>query len=206
MLLALVDANYRFLYIDVGAYGRNSDGGVYNASSLSRALETNAIDMPSPDRLGATDIISPYTIIADDAFPLKTYLMKPYSQRGLQPNQIIFNYRLSRARRIVENAFGHICQRFRVLRQPIQLAPHKVEIVVFAICCLHNYLLRDVQSETVYLEDADKPEPLPASILPLAQQGGNRATFDAYEVRDTLCKYVNGAGSVPWQAERAIEL
>ena len=48
----------------------------------------------------------PNTIVADDAFPLKDYLLKPYSQTGLIIQNRVFNYRLSRARRIFENAFG----------------------------------------------------------------------------------------------------
>lgn len=48
----------------------------------------------------------PFMIVVDDAFPLNKHIMKPYSQVGLTPESRIFNYRLSRARRIVENAFG----------------------------------------------------------------------------------------------------
>ena len=39
VLLALVDANCKFMYVDVGCNGRISDGGVYGSSSLSKAIE-----------------------------------------------------------------------------------------------------------------------------------------------------------------------
>jgi hypothetical protein len=53
-------------------------------------------------------------IVGDDAFPLKPYLMKPYPNRNLGITQRVFNYRLSRVRRIVENVFGILTSRFSV--------------------------------------------------------------------------------------------
>ena len=57
-------------------------------------------------------------------------MLKPYSQNGLTPEKRIFNYCLSRARRVVENAFGILANRFRVFLTPINLAPEKVEIII----------------------------------------------------------------------------
>ena len=53
--------------------------------------------------------------------------------------QRVFNYRLSRARRTVENAFGILANRFRVFITPIALSPEKVETITLAGCVLHNY-------------------------------------------------------------------
>lgn len=53
----------------------------------------------------------PYSIVADDAFPPNTWLLKPYPHRLMTPEERVFNYRLSRARRIVENAFGILAHR-----------------------------------------------------------------------------------------------
>jgi hypothetical protein len=201
VLLALVDAKYRFLYVDVGCFGRISDGGVFSNSNLFAALENNSLNIPPPSSITNSNIVTPYTIVADDAFPLKKYLLKPYSQQNLIPKQRIFNYRLSRARRVSENVFGHIVQRFRILRQPIQLEPEKVEIITMAICCLHNFLLRDVKSQTAYLDDiVEQMNPLQA----LAQQGSNHSSAGAQEVRDVLCNYFSSEqGAVSWQDERA---
>lgn len=111
--MALVDSNYRFLYVDVGCNGRISDGGVFGGCSLQDALEKRTSNIHAP--LPESDQLAPYCIVADEAFPLKEYLMKPYPNRRLSVEQRIFNYRLSRARRVVENAFGILANCFRVL-------------------------------------------------------------------------------------------
>ena len=56
VLLAVVDANYKFIYVNVGCYGRISDGGVFKNSSLSSALEENLLEVPSPRQLTVTTI------------------------------------------------------------------------------------------------------------------------------------------------------
>ena len=195
--MALVNADYRFTYVDIGAYGRTSDGGVYNNCALSKALENSQLNIPSPSPIAGTNHISPYVIVADDAFALKPYLMKPYAMRNLTPTQRVFNYRLSRARRVVENAFGQLSQRFRVFGRPIPLAPIKVEKIVMASCCLHNYLLRDTQSQAVYMahDECFSATSSQAVFTPLAHQ-----------VRDTLCQYFNSEGSLDGQERRSLEL
>ena len=115
VLLAIVDANYKFLYVDVGCNGRISDGGVFRNSSFSTAMERNVLGIPPPRMVGST--VLPYVIVGDDAFPLKENLMKPYPFRGLSKERRITNYRISRARRVSENAFGILANRFRVFLQ-----------------------------------------------------------------------------------------
>ena len=77
-----------------------SDGGVFRNSSLSNALSLNTLNIPLSD----TESL-PYVVVADDAFPLKTYMMKPYAFKNLCTEKRVFNYHLSRARYAVENAF-----------------------------------------------------------------------------------------------------
>ena len=69
----------------------------------------------------------PYVIVADNAFPLKQYILKPYSQTELTRKRRIFNYRLSHDHQVVENAFGILANWFRVFMTPIALVPEKVK-------------------------------------------------------------------------------
>ncbi len=82
-----------------------------------------------------------YHVVGDDAFPLSTRSMKPYPYRNLEKENRIFNYRLSRARRVIENAFGILAHRWRVFLTTIKLSPEKVTDVIFAAWCLHNLMI-----------------------------------------------------------------
>ena len=152
VLMALVDASYRFIYIDVGNYGRVSDGGVFNNCTLSMALEKNTLNFPKDRQPPGWPMALPYVVIADDAFALKSNIMKPYGSHGLTVDQRIYNYRLSRARRVAENAFGIMCSRFRIFGKPIELSADKAKIITIAACCLHNLLLRNASSASSYAQ------------------------------------------------------
>lgn len=139
--MAIADASYKFLYIDVGSNGRISDGGVFRKSTFNEGLQNNKLNLPMPKPLPFRNVPVPYVIVADDAFALTPNILKPFSARNMNAIQRVFNYRLSRARRVIENAFGILCARFRVMRSPIKLEPYKTTQVTLACCALHNYLM-----------------------------------------------------------------
>ena len=93
--------------VDIGANGSNSDCAVFNDSDLKDGFDSDDIGLPPADHLPNNYIDVLYYMLGDDAFSLRTWMMKPYSRCGLSDEERIFNYRLSCARRIVENAFGN---------------------------------------------------------------------------------------------------
>ena len=97
--------------------------------------------MPALAPLPGTDIILPHVIVADDAFPLRKNIMKPFSTRNQPAPNRIFNYYLSRARRVVENAFGAFEPGLSHLQKAHLIKSKKVETIVLATCVLHNFLL-----------------------------------------------------------------
>ena len=76
VLMALVDANYRFLWVELGGYGAMSDGQIFNNSELKECLEDGSINFPDPDPLPYDDEDTPFFLLGDDAFALKTFMMK----------------------------------------------------------------------------------------------------------------------------------
>ena len=140
VLLAIVDANYSFLWCKVGANGSSSDARVFNESTLRGALEDNTIGFPAPDPLPGDDRNFPYFIVGDDAFPLRKWLLKPYSRRAMTHKERVMNYRTSRARRVVENGFGILAHRWRCLLTTLLLEPDRVIRVVLGCLTLHNWL------------------------------------------------------------------
>ena len=72
-----------------------------------------------------TKIKCPYVVTAGDVFPLRYYVMKSHSGRYLENATRIFNYKLSRARRVSENTFGISTARWRVFKRLIDAIPER---------------------------------------------------------------------------------
>ena len=98
------------------------------------------IHFPPDSFLPGTNELFPYYMVADEAFPLKKWIMRPYPGQSPTFKERIFNYRLSRARRIVENAFGILAYRWRIFRRQIETTPTHAIKLVKACLALHNYL------------------------------------------------------------------
>ena len=91
VLLALVDAQYNFITVDVGAYGKSSDGGIFANSGLGKALQRGTLSVPGNATLPGTNSKAPYVMVGDEAFLLKTYLMRPFPGQDLDNSRRVFN-------------------------------------------------------------------------------------------------------------------
>ena len=113
VMLAVVDSDYKFMYVDVGAVGAESDAGIFAQSQLASLLENHQANFPPAEPLQGEPSGNPcpYFLLGDDAFALREWMMKPFPSRGLTVAERVFNYRQSRARRVVENAFGILANR-----------------------------------------------------------------------------------------------
>lgn len=211
VLMAMVDSDYRFTYVNIGAPGSCSDGGVLRETGLFKALDNGTAGLPPDEPLPGHDTPMPYAIVGDDAFALRSWLMKPHPHRGMTKEQRIFNYRLSRARRVVENAFGILSNRFRFLHKPMEVTPERAKKMIMCACVLHNFLsLRKPRqfAAEVDTENPDTHEVQPGTwrvelanntLTNLQALAGNTSSKAGKEQREYLTWYYNTIGAVPWQ-------
>ena len=217
ILLAAVGPQYEILWADVGANGRVSDGTVWQKCALKQALtaDGNPLNLPQPKPLPGRSKPVPFVLTGDDAFALTKYMMKPYPQSGLDTEKRIFNYRLSRNRRISENAFGIMANRWRILRSAIPLSPDKVTQLTLGIITLHNFLIHSPDSVATYIPSnlvdvEDKAtgvmspglwrnDPSPSSWITYKPTRSNNYSGDAKAIREEYLQYFNNEGVVHWQ-------
>ena len=213
LLFAMVDADYKFVWCDIGAKGAASDAQVFAACELRHYLETNQLPVPDAEPLPHDTEDVPYFLVGDDAFPLRTFLMKPYGRRGLSREERLYNYRLSRARRVVENAFGILANRFQVLLTTMQHNPETVKMIVHTCVLLHNLMRTRYPHMQNQLVDNDRRGQLVPGAWrrgrnlddTLVPRGRNLANTEGKAQRNLLKHWVNSeAGSVHWQNDMIV--
>lgn len=112
-------------------------------SEIGRHLINNTLNLPSPRSIVENGPQLPFVLVGDEAFALTSFMMRPYPRaNNLNLQKKVFNYRLSRARRIVECAFGIFTARWRIFRRPLSTNIHNAISIVKATVCLHNFLMQ----------------------------------------------------------------
>ncbi|XP_017154003.1 putative nuclease HARBI1 [Drosophila miranda] len=210
IMLALVDAQHRFLYVDASSPGGATDA--FTGSTLYNGLESNLLNIPHEKPLLGLDEELPHVVLADKGFELQPWLMKQHEIPSTIEKKI-FNYRLNRAHRVVVNALGIMSSRFRALQTEIKLEASMVEKLVIATSILHNFLVRE---EPEYLKGLEKEDTDLVTLIPgewrkntlfmeLAPHGApiqlDGSENVACSIRDGFTMYLNASGAVPWQID-----
>lgn len=129
--------------IDVGAYGKKSDGGIFSNSNLPSKLEVEALGVQKLTKLPGADIRMPHILLGDPAYPLKPFLMRPFPVTKLELSETIFNEHLSKARQVIECTFGIITNKLRLLQKAIDVNLDFADKIVKCILCLLNNIIID---------------------------------------------------------------
>lgn len=199
VLLALVDSKYRFVYVDIGAYGRECDSTIFQNTKLYELLLQHRLPIPAPKPLPGLHTPVPYVFIADEGLPLISNLMRPYSGKHLNIDQRVFNYRLSRARRNVECAFGILANKWRIFHRPLNVKYAFAIDIIKARCVLHNFVVsRDgsKMSDELYIDDS-------LLDLHLQQTIDDFSIANPVNIRNEFSKYFNSdVGALSWQLSK----
>ena len=142
---------------------------------------------PHPKQIPGTTTKLPYVILGDQGYPLKDYLMRPYSTDNAAVCREIevYNYRHSRARRTVECAFGILVSKWKCLKNELQVSPEHVDKLVSAACLLHNLITHKEGTDEVTLQKIKSSDT--AEVGAPAIRGPrryNRAMREAYNIRE----------------------
>lgn len=193
VLLAVCDASYSFICVDIGAYGKSSDSAVFNNSILYKNLVENKLNIPGPKPISTAETTCfPHIIVGDEAFGIMNNVMRPYSGRHLTYKKKIFNYRLSRARRYIECTFGILANKWRIFHKPLNVNMDFAEEIIKACCILHNY----VRARDGYrYEDTLFQAPL----VGLHERNAPRGGMSANTARDKYADYFINEGKLSWQ-------
>jgi len=171
--------------------------------------------LPEPEKLIVDGDPMPYVLVGDEAFQLIDFLLRPYPGKGgLTHEKSIYNYRLSRARRTIENTFGILVSQWRILKKPIDATIKNTMQIVQAIICIHNWLRKQDVDKNEYISadmiDCDEPNGfIPGNwrkemdsnhaLRDLGNCGTNNSSRAAMNIRNEFCDYFNGEGAIPWQ-------
>lgn len=214
-VMAICDAGYKFLWLAFGSPGKGNDEGIFASMEIEHRLDDSRVILPNPESLASGPPV-PHVFVADEHFPLKPHIMKPYSENGsCERNEKIFNYRLRRACRVFDNAFGLLTSRWRILRRPFRATYSNIYHYIKACVCLHNFLLTEPNSIDIYCPsgyiDIDEWN---GSVLlgewrqetdaVFGLQDVERACTDLYspeatQIRENFSRYFVTSGAIPWQ-------
>ena len=213
-LLAICEANYYFTLFDVCQYGSNNDSGVLIHSNVGGYFEDHSNNIPQPESVEGCDFDPlPYFLVEDEIFPLKAWLMRPYPGKLVEQERV-FNYRLSRARRVIENCFSILAARWRILSTPIEASVVNAERYTLACISLHNYLRQtnnpfycpnsfvDCEDSTGDIKEGEWRKIVTernGALANLSNVGGSHYKEDKFNMCCCLMRYLNGEGRVDWQ-------
>jgi len=190
--MAMVDSHYRFVWGSCGFPGNSHDAVIFKSTDLWTRIQEGLIPVIVKP---VADVTVPPLIVRDSAFPLRTWLMKPYTYPVLAPQQHNFNYRLSRARMVTEGAYGQLKGKWRVLLQKCESSQDTVCITTLACMVLHNICIAhgDAISKTLDLSlDAHGQKRNQEDIRKLLQMRNCSSIRDlsqeANKVRNALCE------------------
>lgn len=170
-----------------------------------KKFNSNSMNLPPPRKITPDGPELPLCLLGDEAFALTDFLMRPFPRRCvLGEDQLVYNYRHSRARRIIVCAFGMLVRRFQIFSRPMDLSPDVAIKMVQAGVCVHNFILNyerppdfkdknvlKVISSCTYTEGCQRLD-----------ECNDEESLTAISIRNKFMEYFINEGELSWQWER----
>ena len=185
VLQGTTDHRGRFINVEVGWSGKNHDAYIFTNSALCEMMDAEAF-VPNHPTIRMSSQQIPPLILGDCAYLLCPWLMRPYGG-ATTPQQAHFNRCHTRARIVVEQAFGRLKGRWRAIGARLEMAEENVPSIVSACCILHNIC----ESRGHALEGEIPPH----NEIKLATLGAplvnvdNKHSQQGRDMRDAVAKY-----------------
>lgn len=189
VLQAVVDANYKFIAVEVGGGDEQSDDGAFQCSKLNELLSNGNYSVPPPARMPGSDEILPNVMIGNETYPLKTFLMRPYTGRSIDDEKTTFNKRLTRARNCADCALAILVNKWGFLLKPMETNLKHSRLIIKVACLLHN-IVRERDGDRG-LDIRTLMEETEGSGIRRGNRRNNRATTQAIRIRDKYKDYFN---------------
>ena len=191
IVLGCVDARGIFTYVNAGRPGSVGDSYTYRHSIMSQKIASGEWLAHSPKSIMGVNV-KPF-VVADSAFPLASTCMKCY-EVGQPAYRRSFNYSLIRTRRVVEQAFGRLKGRWKIMDGKCALKDPVFTRQVAVVCCaLHNVCERhQCPFEPGWLPD----ESAYINTMPLNLQVTS-VIGSAANVREALAKHIHHTRPAP---------
>lgn len=177
---------YRFTYISIGTPGRCHDSFIFQNSALKKIHEKSVLLRKYSRNINGVSV--PVLLLGDSAFQLSTFVMKPYPETiEMSARQRKFNTRLSKCRRLVENAFGHLKARFRKVGRGLEIDIDNVQIVIKSCCVLHNYL--NEENDNVWIQWLEELKTNTKNEQPHRYTTAGDNNYSGTTIRDALAEH-----------------
>lgn len=128
--------------------------------------------------------------------------MRPYpgaTSTSLPEGKHVFNYRLCRGKRIVENAFGILAARWRIFQTVIGVNPEHACSIIKATTVLHNFLQSTSTPPQIASICTESEEVISRETFLALRKYGRKCPQEAEAVRQKLQQYFLTTGQVSWQ-------
>ena len=143
---ALVDSDYIFRFCSATCTGATHDALAYSVSGLKREIDKGVL-------------LGMFYIVGDEAYTLSNYLITPCSKSNADVDQDNFNFFQSSMRMHIEQAFGMLVARWRILRGGLQYSVSISTKIICLLMKLHNFVLQNDTSKSFlihYLSESER--------------------------------------------------